>query len=270
MEENVMEESGKSLIKVCEYRSLTKSVTLGMSTAFRRMGEFLRHMSPLLALTVVLPMPFYVLEKGWTDALMRKWNEQGRIPEMGDKDTKSDVARCTRRAVVECLCDMAVICLAVCAVLLAVSKGMGILLAAGVVFLLFLLYVPFEAVFMEISYSDKPILKCFGMLKKGIAHYGRYFSLCMFCLLVGGLTVSFGCLPLAVAASAGMQARVAFLSGDALDLPALFPLYLFCAYVLGMLVVLVTAFTFNFCRVLVWGSLVEEVPADAEMDGEGI
>ncbi len=265
-----MEEREKSLIKVCEYRSLTKSVTLGLSTAFRRMGEFLRYMSPSLALTVVLPVPFYILEKGWTDALMRKWNEQGYIPEMRNKDTKIGAARCVRRAVVECLCDVAMVGLAVCIVLLAISKWLGLLPAAGIVILLFLLYVPFEAVFMEISYSDKPVSKCFGRLKKGLAHYGRYFSLCMFRLLVGGLTVSFGCLPLAVAVSAGIQARIAFLSGDALDLPVLFPLYLFCAYVLGMLVVLVTVFTFNFCRVLVWGSLVEEVPTDAEMDGERV
>lgn len=265
-----MEEKEETSIKVCEYRSFTKNVTLGLATAFKRMGTFLRYIWPSLALSVVLPIPFYVFMKGRTDALMRKWNELGYIPEVKPKDLKGDVKRCTCRALVECLCDAAMVCLLAVAVYVAIVKGASLLVAFGIAALLFLLYIPFETVFMEISYSDKPVSKCFGKLKTGVKHYGKYFSLCMFRLLVGGVPVLFSCLPLAVAVSVSLQAYSAYLSGDVLDLPALFPLYVYLAYVVGMSVTLVTVSVFSFCRVLTWGSLVEEVPADTEVDGERI
>lgn len=265
-----MEQNVDNIIQVCQYRSYTKNLKMGVATAFRQLGTTIRYLLPSLVLTVLLPLPFILFFLGQNDALLRKWVELGYVPEARFAALKDSIGKCSRRNVPLLLFLLLGVVLFGIAIWLPFLLGISKLWSLLFVFVIFLIDIPFDVVFMEMSYTDKTFGECAGRLAKGMRNYGKLFA---FSLLRGMLLLCVGILafvPLMVALGVSVQAYSAHLDGDVLNLPALFPVIVYLAYAVGMFVSLVAVHVFSFSRCLMWGSLVEEVPADAKVDGEGI
>lgn len=265
-----MEQNGDNIIRVCQYRSYTGTLKTGLATSFRLLGMNLRYLLPSLVLAVLLPLPFVVLFLGQNDALLRKWTELGYVPQTTFAAQKDGILRCSRRNVPR------VLFLLLCAVLIVVALWLPSVLGIGglwsILFILvvFMLSVPFDMVFMEMSYTDKPAVRCMAAVSRGMRNYGKLFAFSLLRIILLCCVGALAFVPLAVALGVSLQAYTAHLDGDVLNLPSAFPLVVYLAYATGMSVALVAVHVFSFCSCLMWGSLVEEVPADAEVDGERI
>ena len=265
-----MEQVKENSIEICQYRSYARNFSLGVSTALKGMGASMRYMWPSMLLAVLLPIPFILRFIGQSDTLMRKWTETGSLPRLTLQSTRHEVWKNSLRSVPGFFFYLIVVLLVVGAALAWLLYSVSAWWIVGVVVVSAMLSVPLDAVFMEMSYTDRPLSECMGCLRKGIDHYAMYFS---FSLLraMSILSISLiGFLPFAVVCTAGYEAYVSYQSGDALSLPVAYPLVVFVAWVLGLSVYLVAVHISRHSRCLLWGSLVEKVPADSEVDGEGV
>lgn len=262
-----MDNVNESVITVIEERSYIKSFTLGVSLAFKNLGMLLRYIWPSALLAILLPLPCYVLFEGQNVAVLRKLMELGYLPKVSIKGLRADIARCSKRAVFNLIISVILNMLMCVTIMLPFITGHRIEWGLLGSFILFLLLLPIDFVCMEISFSDKPLSQCLRGFGRGYRNYGSMFAFTLLCFIFLMLVSFVGLMPLIVLLEASNQAISAYKLGDVLDLPTLFPMYVFLAYAIGSLFVYIGIQVLYFCRCMMWGSLVKEVPADTEVDG---
>ena len=124
---------------------------------------------------------------------------------------------------------------------------------------------PLSVVIMQISYSEKAISECFKSgMRIGYRNYGKLFAFDFLNLLLLIILLLIGSIPYLTTAAVLFQSYQGVLMGEAWNLPVLFPLYVILADFLSTAVLLITILVFSFSRCLMWGSLVNEVPTEAE------
>ena len=265
-----METTGENLFQVKKERSYISCLVNGCSYGFRHLGLLFRYIWPGLLLTAVFPLPFVFLFAAQNDAVLRKWTELGYLPRMTVKSMRSEIGQCANRSAISVLIDISMLCFVIAGFsLLAMSVFYGISYWWGIIVLLsaFFLFIPLNVVEMQISFSNLPIVECFSC-GYGIAfrNYGKLFAFSFLYELLGGLIAALGTIPFQVLLAAGMQGYMGWKMGDGWNLPLLFPLYFLLAVWIMYVVILTVSLVFSFSRCLMWGSLVNEVPAQAEAD----
>ena len=263
-----METTGETLFQVKKERSYISCLVTGCTYGFKHLGLLLRYMWPSLLLTVVFPLPFIFLFTAQMDALLRKWIELGYLPQMTIKSMRHEMEQCANRSAITVLIDLAVFLFLVLGIaLMVMSSFVGISYWWGIaVFLsVLILSIPISAVEMQISLSDLSIRECFRSgYRIGFRNFGKLFAFIFLSMLLLSIIFSLASMPFQIVMAAGMQAYNGYLMGDGLNLPVLYPVLFFAAlYVLlALYLVIVVIFSFSYC--LMWGSLINEVPAEAE------
>lgn len=263
-----METTGENLFQVKRERSYISCLVKGIPYGFKHLGLLIRYIWPSLLAATLLPFPFLIFFLAQVYAILRKWVELGYLPQVTLKDLWPDVKQVALRSVVVWLLSVAVWLLI--AVMLALTVSLG--LHPGWCFLFFFvlltLMVLFGPVVMQISYSDRNFPDCLRTgLSMGLHNWGRLFAFYLLGGIILAIIAFIGSIPYAVLLGAGFQAYGEMQMGGTLDLPTLFPLLVFLAQVIMMVVVLVGTLVFSFSDCLMWGSLVKEVPAETEVDG---
>lgn len=111
------------------------------------------------------------------------------------------------------------------------------------------------------------ISECFrNGFRTAYRNFGKLFGYEFLSNMLIFIVVLLGSIPLLVISALCLQAYHGTLMGDVLDLPVLFPLYYLLAAFISSAVWLITLLVFGFSRCLMWGSLVNEVPAETEAD----
>ena len=265
-----METTGDTLFQVKKERSYISGLVTGCSYGFKHLGMLLRYMWPSLLLTTLFPLPFIFLFAAQKDAALRKWIELGYLPHMTIKSMRREIGQCANRSVISVLTD--IIVLIFCALgiaLLVMSVFFGISYWWGVVVIIsvLILSLPISLVEMQISLSNLPILECFRSgYRIGFRNYGKLFAFEFLNALLLCIIIALGSIPYQIVMAAGMQAYKGYLMGDGWNLPVLYPVLFFMALYIMLAILLVTSVVFSFSRCLMWGSLVNEVPTEAEAD----
>ena len=132
-------------------------------------------------------------------------------------------------------------------------------------FLVWLLPLPLSVVIMKVSYSDNKIKDCLRSgFRIGYRNYGKLFAFEFLSNLLQVIIVLMGALPLIVLQCARAQALRSIMMGDATVMPVSFYLYVILGSFIYWTVAYITLLVFSFSRCLMWGSLVNEVPAETE------
>lgn len=210
---------------------------MGVSLSFKHLGLLIRYAWPSLLMAILLPVPFISLFTGQVDAMLNKFKELGYFPKVSLTSLKDQVVRQVRRNIVGDL--------------------LSILLN---VFILVL--PPLDRYLMDTNYSDqKPVWRFKG-------NNGAVFAFELLCFLFLGLVGIVGFIPLVVCLEVCLQAYNASQIGDAINLPVLFPLYVYLSYAVSMFVFLSSLMVVRTCRLLMWGSLSTPVETPAPAEGE--
>lgn len=265
-----MESKEEQLISVRQERSYVGNFKLGMKVSFKSMGLLMRYLWPSIVLSILVPVFGWIFYAGQTDALLRKLIELGYVPDVRINSLKGEVVNSTKRYLLNfailLIFFLVIVGIMVVPVLMGVSKWWGV---AGVA-LYALMAFPMDAVCMEVSFSSKPLAGCFRSALLGYRNYAQMFAFALLCFFFALPTIMLGFIPLMVSCNVSYQAYQAVLNGDIVDLPSAFIFVIFLAYALGSAVALLSLQAVSFCRCFMWGSLVKEVPADSEAEGEGI
>ena len=262
-----METTRENLFQVKKERSYISCLVNGCSYGFKHLGLLLRYIWPSLILSIILPIPFVFLFAAQLDAILRKWTELGYIPNVTFKVMRHEIEKCTNHSAVKVLIYILWVAVTLFLLYLPLLLGISIwwgLLAALVTWLLLL---PLSVVIMQISYSDTAISGCFkNGFKTAYRNFGKLFVFEFLSNMLIFIFVLLGSIPLLVISALCLQAYHGTLMGDVLDLPVLFPIYLILADCICSAIWLITLMVFGFSRCLMWGSLVNEVPAETEAD----
>ncbi|MBR4644840.1 MAG: hypothetical protein IKO73_06770 [Bacteroidaceae bacterium] len=263
-----METIGENLFQVKKERTYISCLVKGCTYGFKHLGMLLHYMWPSLVLSVLFPIPFIFFYAAQLDAILRKWIELGYIPNVTLKVMRRDIEHCASRSGITILISLLLLPIALAGVaLLILPMVMGLKYWWGVLafFIIFILMLPMVVVVMQIGYSDTPLKECFRSgLKLAYKNLGKIFAFEFLSALFGLIIGFLGGIPFQIVFAAGLQAYKGWQMGDVLDLPALFPLYATLAVLILNAVILIAAIVFSFSRCLMWGSLVEEVPTEAE------
>lgn len=262
-----METTGENLFQVKKERSYISCLVNGCSYGFKHLGLLLRYIWPSMVLSIILPIPFVFLFAAQLDAILRKWMELGYIPNVTFKVMRHDIEKCANHSAVKVLIYVLWVAVTFFLLYLPILLGISIwwgILASVVTWLLLL---PLSVVIMQLSYSDAAISVCFkDGFRTAYRSFGKLFVFELLSNMLIFIVVLLGSIPLLVISALCLQAYHGTLMGDVLDLPVLFPLYYLLAAFISSAVWLITLLVFGFSRCLMWGSLVNEVPAETEAD----
>ena len=265
-----METTGENLFQVKKERSYISCLVNGCSYGFRHLGLLLRYIWPGLLLTAVLPLPFIFLFTAQNDAALRKWTELGYLPHMTIKSMRREIGQCANRSAMSVLIDIFLLGFVIsgCGLfVMSVIPGISYWWSIIVLLSVFILSIPLNVVEMQISFSNLPIGECFRSgFRIAFRNFGKLFAFSFLYILLGGTIVALGSAPFQVLYAAGIQAYLGWQMGDGWNLPLLFPLYFLLAVWIMYVVILTVSLVFSFGRCLMWGSLVNEVPAETEAD----
>lgn len=260
-----METIGDNLFLVKKERSYISCLVKGCAYGFKHLGLLLRYIWPSLVLSLVLPIPFVFFFAAQMDAILRKWIELGYVPNVTLKVLRRDVEKCANRSAIKVLIYVFLTVFLVTFFYLPMFLGLSIWWGILSFFVAWFLLLPLSFVIMEISYSDNDFSECFkGGLKTGYRNYGKLFAFEFLSGLLEFIIILLGSIPVLILQAVWFQASRSSMMGDVLDLPILFPLYVFLAAVIMIAVMLVMLLVFSFSRCLMWGSLVKEIPAETE------
>lgn len=265
-----MESSGENLFQVKKERSYISCLVNGCSYGFKHLGMLLRYIWPSLALSMLFPIPFVFFFAAQTDAILRKWIELGYLPNVTIKAMRHDIEKCANRSVIAELLSflMFVLMLAgVFSLVIPMIFGWKYLWSVLISLAVLFLSLEMEVVIMQIRFSDLPIGECFRSgFRIAWKNLGKVFAFDFLISFLAGLVIFLGSIPTIILSSASLQAYKGWQIGDAWDLPLLFPLYFFLSVCILIAVTLLTVLVIRFSYCLMWGSLVNEVPAESEAD----
>lgn len=260
-----METTGENIIQVKKERSYISCLVKGCGYGFKNLGMLLRYIWPSLVLAILLPIPFIFFFAAQMDAILRKWTALGYVPNVKLKAMKRDIELCSNRSAFKVLIYM--LWMGIALVGLYAPFFIGIKIWWGLVFffLVWLLPLPLSVVIMQVSYSDNKIKDCLRSgFRIGYRNYGKLFAFEFLSNLLQVIIVLMGALPLIVLQCARAQALRSIMMGDATVLPVSFYLYAILGSFIYWTVAYITLLVFSFSRCLMWGSLVNEVPAETE------
>ena len=265
-----METTGENLFQVKKERSYISCLVNGVSYGFKHLGMLLRYIWPGLVLTSLLPIPFMFFFAAQVDAILRKWIELGYLPNVTLKSMRRDIEKCANRSAITILIGilmLPIVFIGLCFLMMPIFMGWKYLWGVLVFLVIFIVTLPMVVVIMQIGYSDTPLKECFRSgYRIARRNFGSIFAFEFLSFLLGGLIVFLGSIPYQVILSVCIQAKKGLMMGDVLDLPTLFPFYVYLSAVIMIAVMLVTILLFSFSRCLMWGSLVKEVPAESEVN----
>jgi len=261
-----MEQKDEIVFHVKRNRSYVACITQGVSVSFRHLGQLVKYVWPSLLLSSVFTIPFIVFFAGQVDAILRKWTDLGYLPKVKPASLKKEILHCTLRNTISfCILIVFFLMIAAC-VVLSIYFGLPIWCACLILLLGFFLFIPVDVCFMYLSYTDEPVLTCLKSIKIGFCNYSRLFAFEFLLYLFYTIISLLSCLPFLVVLFVCIQANNAMNNGDVIDLPTLFPFYALLAYVACVAAELICLMMCSFCQCLMWGSLVEEIPADTEVN----
>lgn len=260
---NMESEMQKAAPAVVVERSYVAALAEGWRVAMNHIEQMARYLWPSALLTLVLPPVGAVFFAGQTDAVLKRWADEGAVPVADRKAMKREILCRTKRNVLSFFLLLLVAALMGAALVLPDVFGVNRLYGLGAACVLLVLLVPLDVCLMNISYTSQPLVWCLKSYASGWRHWGMLFAYDLVILLVAGLAVLIGALPLLVLAFVSGEASVARLAGDTVHLPMLYPALLALAYVLCMVVVLTVCVTCNFCRCLLWGALKAKAEREA-------
>ena len=263
--EYFMETTGDNLIQVKKERSYISCLVNGWSYGFKHLGMLLRYAWPSLVLTVILPIPFVFLFAAQVDAILRKLTELGYLPNATIKTMRRDIERCANRSAIKVLVYMLWIAVSLISFFLPLFLGLGIWWCLLIFLFCGLLFLPFSVVIMQVSYSDISIKECISSgFKMSYRNYGKLFAFEFLSDILVSIIIIMGGIPLLILQLISFQAYRSIMMGDATDLPLTFFLYALLAAIIYFTVLFVSLFLLSFSRCLMWGSLVNEVPAESD------
>jgi hypothetical protein len=261
-----METIGDNLFQVKKERSFVSCLVKGNSYGFKHLGFLLRYIWPSLILASLLPIPFICFYAGQIDAILRKWVELGYLPNVTLRTLKDDILRCSVRNLINLLLFFLYVLILSAIIILPFFLGYSFWWGALFMTIVAVIVIPgFSAVSMQISYSENPISKSIAEgLNMGYKNFGQVFGYELLLFLMVFPVYIIACIPNFIVAGVCTQAFMGYQMGDVIDLPLLFPLLAYLSFVIFMAIMLVTYLVVCFSRCLMWGSLVNEVPTEAE------
>lgn len=262
-----MDQTEEIVYSVVKKRSYVSCITEGIRYSFCHLGLLLRYLWPSMFLASILTFPFIIFFLGQVDAMLRKWIELGYLPKVKARTLWPEIKHCSYRNLVTYIICGILCFLMSCGILLPLILGLNIWWSIVAFLVMFLLMIPFDCMEFQLSYTDVPVMEAIiGGVRKGFRHYGRLFAFELLCVLILTIVSILTCLPIIAVMLVLMKAHYAMIAGDVIDLPLIFPLYAVLAYVASVAIELVCLLIYSFCKCLMWGSLVEEVPTDSEMN----
>lgn len=255
----------KAAPAVVEERSYVTSLAEGWRVAMNHFGEMARYLWPSALLTLVLPLGV-VFFAGQTDAVLKRWADEGAVPQPNRKVLRKEIMCRTRRNVLSFLIVLLVVALLLGAILLPGTLGVNRFYGLGAACVLLVLSLPLEVCLMNISYTSLPLASCLKSYVSGWRHWGLLFAFDLVVLLVAGVALLIGALPLLILTYVSGEAAIARLAGDVVHLPMLYPVLQLLAYVLCMAVALSVGMTCSFCRCLLWGAIKAKDNSEAAAD----
>ena len=260
-----METTGDNLIQVKKERSYISCLVNGWSYGFKHLGLLLHYTWFSLLLSVILPIPFVFMFAAQVDAILRKWIELGYLPNATIKTMRRDIEICANRSAIKVLVYMLWMLFIIACIYTPVFLGINFWYIILLPIVFWVMFLPLSVVVMQVSYSDKAISECFkdGM-KLGYKKYGKLFAFDFLNLLLFVIIYAIGSIPCLTITLAFIKSYQSVMMGEPWNLPILFPLYYILGSIIFSAVILTTLFVLSFSRCLMWGSLVNEVPAEAE------
>ena len=261
-----METTVENLFQVKKERSYISCLVKGCGYGFKHLGLLLRYIWPSLVLASLLPIPFICFYAGQMDAILRKWIELGYLPNTTLKALKGDVIRCSLRNISNLVLAFLFAILLIAVVLIPMFKGLSIGWCLLIGIIVAAILIPFlSAISLQVSFSDSPIGMCYADgLRMGYRNFGRLFAFELLEFLMIFPICFIANIPTVIVSGVCLQAYNGAMIGDPIDIPVTFPLLAYLNSVIIIAIMLVAYLVVNFSRCLMWGSLVKEVPAEAE------
>ena len=259
-----METTGEIFFQVKKERSYISCTIKGCAYGFKHLGLLMPYIWPSLVLSIIMPIPFVFLFAAQIDAILRKWIELGYVPNAKLKTMKCDIERCVGRSAIKVL--IYVLWVGIILTSFYAALFLGLKWWCLLIFcLLWLLLLPLSVVIMQVSYSDITIKECFKSgFRIAYGNFGKLFPFEFLSTLLQVIIIIMGAFPVIVLQAARLQALRSILMGDATSLPLSFYLYTILASFICWTVAFITLLVFSFSRCLMWGSLVNEIPAETE------
>ena len=240
---------------VRQERSYLSCLSLGWQTTMNNIGLLLRYAWPSMLFTLLFPPLGIFFFAGQVDALLCRWIELGYVPSETAGSLRRDILyRAGRNAWL--LLPIILICLIASALAYAVIRqGLGIWRYWGVIFAFILLLLPMELCSMRLSYTRLPLMECLRGYGIGWRFFGTLFVFEVIGLIFAGIALLLGSMPIMTISIVSQQAFQAQAIGDAIDLPVLYPVVVFLAYLIATFVFLLCHFVYSFCHCLLWGNI---------------
>ena len=253
-------------IRVRQERSYIKCLKTGIREGFRQQGLLMRFCWASLLFSILCPIvgPFFFF--GQTDVLLRKWIEQGSLPRLSAFALKKETMYCTKRNFTVFVMELALLIVTLSLMGLPVLLKWSLWWSLLPLCLAFLVWIPCNVVFMELSFTSRDFGTCLDSFRLGIRRFTHLFAFHLLCFIFCCVGLLMVFLPFVVILAVHTQANISVQMGDIPDLPAYFPVLAVLAYVLTTLLCLCLLQVFRFATCLVWGSLVKEVPTDPEVE----
>jgi len=263
-----METIGDNLIQVKKERSYISCLVNGWSYGFKHLGMLLRYMWPSIVMSMLLPFTifFFYIQ---LDALLHKWIELGYLPNATLKSMRQEMQKCAPRTALTIffgILFIPVVAAGLYCLLLPFILGWKYLWGVLIFLIVFILLFPMTVVEMQIRFSYAPLKECFRSgFRLSFKNFGSLFAFLTLENLVCLIVVFLGSIPYLVMFAVSLQVYNGMQMGDVVDVPVwqFILLVLLSACILSF-VFQIALIVLNFSHCLMWGSLVNEVPAETE------
>jgi len=235
-------------------RSYLSCLSNGWRLAMDHIGELLRYAWPSMLFTLILPLPGILFLAGQIDAFLSKWAEDGAMPQASRSVLRHEIIYRTKRNAISFLviliwCILLSLASYAC---LRFYPNQILLWLLTCVFILILL--PIEYSFMSLSYTRRPASQCLKGYSVGCRHFGTLFVFEIVGFIFMSIALLMGSMAVISTSAVWQQSVMARAQGDSVDLPILFPVIAFFAYLLMMFVIQMVFIIYSFCHCLLWGS----------------
>lgn len=263
-----LENTKEKNVQIIHERSIISCFMNGLRVFSDRYLQLGRFLWPTSLIMLFLPIPGYLAFLGRIDAYLAEWNRQEKNPDLRFRDLKSETISWTGRRGYSFLFLLIFGLLSFTLFFFFAKYHVNLWYAALAETAILLAALPFMRPLMQMSFSSDSFSVALRSLKKGVMNYTIHFS---FELVAGFLSLFvaiIGLMPFALLVLVYFRSQHAMEIGDDVNMPTLFPLYLFLAYLIAIWVIQHIMLGYTFCKFLLWGSILAKEKMMDENDAE--
>lgn len=263
-----LENTKEKDVQIIHERSIISCFMNGLRVFSDRYLQLGRFLWPTSLIMLLLPIPGYLAFLGRIDAYLAEWNRQKKNPDLGFRDLKSETIFWTSRRGYSFLFLVILGLLSFALFFLFAKYNVNLWYAALAETAILLAALPFMRPLMQMSFSSDSFSVALKSLKKGAMNYTMHFSFELVAGLFSLFVAIIGLLPFALLILVYCYSQHAMEIGDDVNMPTLFPLYLFLAYLIAVWLLQHIMLAYSLCKFLFWGNILAKEKMIDENDAE--